>query len=1019
MAILQGNAKSVADGGFYPLEINQSLRFDDGSSSYLSRTPSVSGNRKTWTWSGWVKRGNLSAQQLLCCYNPTGGAGYHPLGFDSNGAIQFEYVTTVPVGRKITNALLRDPSAWYHIVAVWDTTNATAADRIRLYVNGERITSFSASVDPAQNTDGFINGITDTRIGSNPSNAQLLDGYLAEVHFTDGTAYTADDFGEFKSGVWVAKTPSVTYGTNGFYLPFNLSGDLGADSAYTIHDIFGDSSATATYLLDGDATDEGGNYNGTASGVTYGDGISGTQAAIYTDGDYITLPIPNTSTFSVAMWARSDVLDNAWHELFDCTNHSPSRFTVGFVNKQLVVYDTAYRYSSYYISDYSWHHYVITQNGSALQMYADGELVYNSTCNGSQRGNFKLGRYGLSSPNENWIGAIDQVRVFNRVITQDEVTELAGGYGLDSSGIGNNWIANNLAISDVMLDSPTNNFATLNPLATQNKQAALAEGSLYATLTAPSTDNCYSNVKLPTSGKWYWETYHLRTGHGLAIGITKDEYAGNLSVPSTAYTYYNADGTKWNNNSGSAYGSSFFATSTWYTVGVYYDADAGTVGFTLDGVDQGTAFSSLDTSEGYYACASNESGSGSISVYWNFGQDSSFAGTKTPQGYTDANGIGDFYYAPPTGYLALCTANLPEPAISPLNDVSPQDHMNTVLYTGDGVTKGSGGQAISGVGFQPDFVWIKNRAVDHHVLHDSVRGIDGNGDYYVMHSSATNAESSQNATWHNSFGGMTSIGADGFTVYYGTGSTNDNYNKSGNNYVAWNWKANGTPVTNTNGTITSSVSANTESGFSIVSYTGTGANATVGHGLNQAPEMVIVKDRDRVVSWVVGVESLTFGGGLSLDLTDAYAANSAWFNSTSPTSSVISVGTGLATNYSGHNMIAYCFHSVEGFSKCGSYVGNGSSDGTFVYCGFRPSMIICKRTDSADNWRMYDTTRSTYNASTKVLFPNLSNAEDASTDHFDWLSNGFKCKSTNINASGGTYIFIAFAEMPVKYSLGR
>jgi len=386
---------------------------------------------------------------------------------------------------------------------------------------------------------------------------------------------------------------------------------------------------------------------------------------------------------------------------------------------------------------------------------------------------------------------------------------------------------------------------------------------------------------------------------------------------------------------------------------------------------------------------------GSATNVANFGADSSFAGNKTRQGNTDANGIGDFYYTPPTGYLALCTDNLSEPTI-----VDSETQFNIVTYTGTGTTN-----SVSGVGFQPDFVWLKIRSgAASHKLMDVVRGAG-----QELESDNTGAE----ATNSN----FSSFDSDGFTVVSGSG-----YNSNGESYVAWCWKFGGTAVTNNDGAITSQVSANVDAGFSIVSYTATNSSSNVGHGLGQAPELIIFKSRTSVSSWPVYTTAIdgTYDY-LGLNLTDAKVDSVL----TAPSSSVIYVNhTEFAgTNVGSNNYIAYAFHSVEGFSKIGAYVGNGLADGPFVYTGFRPAFILIKRTDDVASWHLFDNKRSGYNEKNDFLLANLTDAEYSGTTYprFNLLSNGFKAinNSTNTNASGGTYIYMAFAEAPFKNALAR
>jgi hypothetical protein len=387
----------------------------------------------------------------------------------------------------------------------------------------------------------------------------------------------------------------------------------------------------------------------------------------------------------------------------------------------------------------------------------------------------------------------------------------------------------------------------------------------------------------------------------------------------------------------------------------------------------------------------------------NFGQDSSFGGLKTAQGNQDGNDIGDFYYTPPTGYFALCTSNLPDV------DIVPSEHFNTITYTGDG-----NNTTITGVGFQSDLVWFKarNNAWDN-ALFDSVRGGSKR-----LRSNQTSAEDTTTSGYVSSFN------SDGYAVVHG-GSNHKNLNQNTWTYVAWNWKANGSGSSNTNGTITSTVSANVDSGFSIVSYTGTGANATVGHGLSLAPEMMFIKGRENTHPFNVYHKDLGTTYWLYTNSTLAVGASGTnrW-NSTAPDSTKFSLGWSANVNESTKGMIAYCFHSVDGYSKVGSYTGNGNADGTFVYTGFRPAYVMIKPSSRTGNWMVANNKSSPSNVVDKVIFANDSAGEytDPSADcKKDFFSNGFKIRTTddNTNESGETYIYIAFAETPFKYSNAR
>ena len=336
----------------------------------------------------------------------------------------------------------------------------------------------------------------------------------------------------------------------------------------------------------------------------------------------------------------------------------------------------------------------------------------------------------------------------------------------------------------------------------------------------------------------------------------------------------------------------------------------------------------------------------------------------------------------------------------------PSKYFNTKLYTGTGST-----QSITGVGFQPDWVWIKERSASAsaHNLSDAVRGAGK-----ALFSNTTDAEYDYGT---GTGGNLRSFDSDGFSLGTAT-QTNDN----GTTFVSWNWDANGAGVSNTAGSITSTVSANTTSGFSIVSYTGNLTNgATVGHGLGVAPAMMIVKRRNNADSWVVYHRAMSSNGDfyLYLNTTDAKSNLYNQFYDTSPTSSVFYLSNSNTTNASGDTYIAYCFAEVKGFSKAFSYTGNGSTDGTYVHLGFRPAMVIVKKSDGVKNWYIWDNKREPFNDGNDAqLYPNLSNAEDSS-NYVDFLSNGFKLKNTGAgNDSGGTYIGFAIAESPFVSSKG-
>jgi len=572
--------------------------------------------------------------------------------------------------------------------------------------------------------------------------------------------------------------------------------------------------------------------------------------------------------------------------------------------------------------------------------------------------------------------------------------------GKDSSGNGNNWTPNNFSVTagagnDSLVDTPTpygtdtgaggevrGNYCVVNPLDCPST-ITLSNGNLNVAVASGVVSKNVRSTLFATTGKWYWETTVNGFSGNIWVGIATSAVAlnsGDALNQTGGYSY----GSNGNFYSGTSADSTPNTYTTNDVIGCAWNADSQTIQFFKNGVSEGT-LSSL-TAATYSPAFTVTSGSDAISV--NFGQ-------------------RPFAYTAPSGFKALCTQNLPTPTIGATSTTQAGKYFNTVTYSGTGAT-----QSITSVGFQPDFIWFKRRdSAASHALNDSVRGVTKS-----LTSNGTDSEYTS-----GSGNDLVSFDSTGFTV--GPTDIWNSYNVSGGSLVAWNWKANGAGSTNTAGTITSTVSANTTAGFSIVTYTGTGANATVGHGLGVAPHMIIIKRRDSTGTWRVGSSSLTsWAYRLNLDETAEAAINANAFNSTAPTSSVFSVGIDTSTNASTGTFVAYCFAPVAGYSAFGSYTGNGSTDGVFVYTGFRPRYILVKSSSNAYQWSVHDTARQTYNEDERILSPNSSSAEDTNAAYgVDVLSNGFKWRNSGeaFNFSGYTYIYAAFAENPFKYSLAR
>jgi len=689
-----------------------------------------------------------------------------------------------------SNGRYRDPSAWYHFVIIHDTTQATASNRVRIYINGTEITFSSASY-PAQNADMNFNNTETLTIGrGNVSDTEVWLGYMAEYRFIDGTALDPSYFGETDTitGAWIPKKYIGSYGTQGYYLKF-------------------DPSAT-------------------------------------------------------------------------------------------------------------------------------------------------------------------------------------NGIGHDHSGNGNNFTATGFSTSgtgtDVMSDTPTTNYATINPLL-KTSQLTVSDGNLV--LSADSSDyGIVSGTIGMSSGKWYWECTTTSTGTANVHGIVSSTSSAFSSFTSTSRSQ--AAGF-WGAQQGFAFrenGSSVGGTApSGSVVMLAVDVDAQKYWYGVDG----TWYNSGNPASGTNPTSSNLTAN---ETWHPFNELRSTTPTHTLN-----FGQRAFAYTPPTGFKALNTANLPEPTIK-----KGGAHFNTVLYTGNGTTK-----SVSGVGFSPEFVWIKNRtAARNHQLFDIIRGTGK-----TLYSNLTDAEST-----NQSGGYLTSFDSDGFTVTGGVGDVN-----AADPYVSWNWNGGGAGSSNTAGTITSTVSANASAGFSIVTWTGNGSSATIGHGLGVAPKWIIVKNRSVSGNWTVynSVDGPTYYTLLN-SIGGRVSTTSVIWNNTAPTSTVFSVGSNGDMNGNGNNMLAYCFSEVAGYSKFGNYVGNGSTDGTFVYCEFKPAFVLVKRTDGNNTWTLWDNKRPAYNEAYYSLIPNTGDQEQPN-EACDFLSNGFKLRRTPsyYNGNGNTYIFAAFAELPFKYANAR
>jgi hypothetical protein len=574
----------------------------------------------------------------------------------------------------------------------------------------------------------------------------------------------------------------------------------------------------------------------------------------------------------------------------------------------------------------------------------------------------------------------------------DNSSNTATTIGKDYSGNGNNWTPNNISVTagatyDSMTDVPTltsataANYCVLNPLQVTAASIGTASdgNSSWSCGVSASYGKIYGTMAIPSTGKYYWEVT-VGSTVGLEVGIiSASDQSNNYSGYSpNGYTYY-IDGTKGNNNVYTSYGASF---TTGNVIGVAYDAGAGTLVLYKNNTSQGTAFSGLTGT--YVATLGNASSSVSTSAKINFGQQ-------------------PFTYTPPTGYVALNTYNLPDSTIK-----NGAGYMAATLYTGTGASL-TVANTVGSTSFQPDWVWVKGRSgATDHALYDSVRGVQKQ-----IESNTATAETTETT-------GLTAFGSTGFTV-----GALAQMNTSAATYVAWQWKAGTTSASNTNGSITSTVSVGATQGFSVVTYTGNGTSgATVGHGLGVTPAMIIGKNRSgSAQNWQVWHQSMG-DNVMQLNLTNAQVASTSnsVFLVSGINSSVFQLGTNPSINGGGTTQVAYCFAAVKGFSAFGSYTGNGSADGPFVFTGFRPRFVMWKRiTTAGGHWGIIDSGRNTYNLANLSILANASDGDATNVQVLDLVSNGFKIRTSdggqNLNAD--TFIYAAFAEVPFKSALAR
>ena len=1046
---------------------------------YLQRTPTSTGNRKVWTWSGWIKLNSLSTSFTSVMEAFTGSSDvYCTIALNSNSIVLTQDNGAGGVMTITASPLHRDPSSWFHLLVSVDTTQTLAQNRVRIYVNGdEEVVTYTTT--PSINFETHFNRTGGHRIGTRWNLSGYINAEYTDVFFIDGQALTPDVFGfykvgkgyisagstqatDFRPGQWVPKTPRAIktainnnggFGVNGFYLPMNDSKNFGADfhcdpnSIITLNEKlpqprvgvattatagigFTDAlrsdpyAANLVLAVPGVVGGQGSGYgdysanikgsgsnktltaNGNA-GVAVTASYYGSALSFDGSGDYFTSANSSdfyfNGDFTVEFWVYRNVTSTS-ETLVGVFENSVARrswqietrtnsalrfewFSDGSSSSNITTANNS-------VPGSQWNHIAMVKKNNTITGYVNGVAAgINTTAGAIYQNTVDPLRIGVlnAAEDQDFNGYLQDLRIYKGV------AKYTGGFDVPRP-----YTPVGIATWRAVPDTTANNFATWNPAypVIAGSNAAYTNGNL--TIAEPTGNNSQGTATIGVStGKWYYEAFpsNVTTGSHL-IGIRPAEWFTDNAQNRTAYR---SDGSVYNDSATTVQSGTTYTSSD--IIGVAFDMNTKQLWFSKNGSwvysgnpsggsNQAVSFAS--TYSHYTPMFAFDNVAGTQTFHTNFGQNPTFSGNTTAGTFTDSNGKGLFKYQPPSGFLALCEDNLPTPAIA-----NPGRHFRTVLYTGDG----NSGRSIVGVGFTSDLVWIKCRNTARvHGLWDSVRGASN---YLVSSSTAVETSDTTN--------GLQSFNSDGFSI----GSVGT-FNTSTDTYVAWCWKAGaGTTSTNTNGSITSVVSVNQDAGFSIVSYTGTAASATVGHGLGKAPGLIILKNRDDGTrNWPVYHKSFSIADFIYLNLTNAKSTDNSTWGTTN--SSIFTLGNGVTPNTSwnanGQRYIAYCWAEIEGFSKFGSYVANGSTDGPFVYCGFKPALVITKRTDSTGGWQILDSSRMSINSSnTPVLFPNTSGIE-LGTDVMDFLSNGFKFRSTgtDYNASGGTYIFAAYAESPFQ-----
>ena len=1059
MSVIGSNVLAGASGsGVAGFQITRSLRFDSSSSSYLNRTPSSAGNRKTWTWSGWVKRSKLGAWSVIFSVAGSGSNDY--LAFDPSNRLTFD-LANGGSGSKLTTRVFRDCSAFYHIVLAVNYTSATANDRIKLYVNGVLETTFDTNTAPVQDHSGNVNNNTAHRISSVPTGIDFFNGYLADVHFIDGQALAPTDFGE--------------YDDNNVWQPIEYAGTYGP--------LVDQSQTWSTY-----GTYTGSTNNASGTGWQSAFDSSLTTYTWSSSGSDLTFTNAISYTSKVEIYGyKFDAADE-----IRVNGSAVSGFNIGNTDSSLG-WVTALTGSGSLTSIGS------TGFGLVASVRVDGKLLIDS---------------GISIPNNSFKLDFSDNSSASALGTDSS--------GNSNTWTVNNFSVASGAGNDSLIDTPTNyeaasgnnggNYCTLNPLAIGG--GSLSNGNLEG--TCPINATHHATFAIPASGKYYFEAEMTNSGI-LNLGLAEYRPGGHVYSISNSVLYSTSGVKNVDGVNDVAYGATWTIGDI---IGVACDADAGTINFYKNNVAQGAlthqvgglfpSFGNGGVSTNYRVnfgqrpfaytpptgylslCTQNltdptiADGSTAMDVALYTGNGS----TQTISGLGFSPDLVWLKSRSETGrsHSLYDTVRGTTQVLKSDNTDAEVTMSGLTAFNSDGFALGSHVNSNNNNVTYVAWTWdagtsntsisiggLNSSVYDQSQTWSNMTSTSGNYVQYSTNSADKLFDGSLSQGWQ--FSGTTAsaiftpttpisytsqvrvyIGATGNianTQYKVNSGSYQSFASSGAQWLTilsgsgtfsrFELYQNGDPYTMAMNAIevdgkilvdsgatppnvptnASTVRANASAGFSIVTYTGgssTPANSdsgdSFGHGLNAAPQLVICKKRTGANSWPV-YHASTALGALVLDGTNALDTSSYLFAQKHPSSSVVYLGNNPEINNSSHDYVAYCFAPVEGYSAFGSYTGNGSTDGPFVYTGFRPAFLIIKNASQANSWFIMDTKRNTFNVVDDYLLAESSAAE-ASSAWIDILSNGFKIRSTATgnNNNGIQNLYIAFAEHPFSLNGG-